>query len=418
MPDHQIVIKLSKDRFDEAQRRARDAGFRSATSYIREKIESFIDNPEELKSALEEARLIVDQELLDQIRQVDDDLMRMQQELQVFISETEELHEEFPLETLDSFEFKENFGSIPELPEFTDSTGATMEEPKTSRENTTDDTTSDTKNSTKFRPDVTTSHAITIDTGSATISRSESTPLDEQEKNIWRTPTQSFSPEIPEEEEIQPSAEESPKVEIEEPQQPQIEEVLSAVDEAHDELEEMADRAFSISPRLGEIEEVKGVMAIAEDDPLADLLDENLVEVMKSGETVKLESRIIEQQVSKETEEPEDVVQESTAIPEEDNREEEESPASEQDSSPELEQDSAQEEAEEEDIEEAIDESSEEDEPEEAENNETDENRPSDMILLNGSEEDDELDEDDQDEPEDDVQKHDLSSGPPPKRKK
>ena len=175
MPDHQIVIKLSKDRFDEAQRRARDAGFRSATSYIRERVESLIDNPEELKSALEEARLIVDQELLDQIRQVDDDLMRMQQELQVFISETEELHEEFPLETLDSFEIKENFGSIPELPEFTDSTGATMEEPKTSRENTTDDTTSDTKNSTKFRPDVTTSHAITIDTGSATISRSEST---------------------------------------------------------------------------------------------------------------------------------------------------------------------------------------------------------------------------------------------------
>lgn len=412
MPDHQIVIKLSKDRFDEAQRRARDAGFRSATSYIREKIESFIDNPEELKSALEEARLIVDQELLDQIRQVDDDLMRMQQELQVFISETEELHEEFPLETLDSFEFKENFGSIPELPEFTDSTGATMEEPKTSRENTTDDTTSDTKSSTKYRPDATASHAITIDTGSATISRSESTPLDEQEKNIWRTPTQSFSPEIPEEEEIQPSAEESPKVEIEEPQQPQIEEVLSAVDEAHDELEEMADRAFSISPRLGEIEEVKGVMAIAEDDPLADLLDENLVEVMKSGETVKLESRIIEQQVSKETDEPEDVVQESTAVPEVDDREKEESSASEQDS--------AQEEAEEEEeeIEEAIDESSEEEEPEEAENNETEENRASDMILLNGSEEDDELDEDDQDEPEDDVQKHDLSSGPPPKRKK
>lgn len=414
MPDHQIVIKLSKDRFDEAQRRARDAGFRSATSYIREKIESFIDNPEELKSALEEARLIVDQELLDQIRQVDDDLMRMQQELQVFISETEELHEEFPLETLDSFEFKENFGSIPELPEFTDSTGATMEEPKTSREKITDDTTSDTKSSTKYRPDATASHAITIDTGSATISRSESTPLDEQEKNIWRTPTQSFSPEIPEEEEIQPSAEESPKVEIEEPQQPQIEEVLSAVDEAHDELEEMADRAFSISPRLGEIEEVKGVMAIAEDDPLADLLDENLVEVMKSGETVKLESRIIEQQVSKETDEPEDVVQESTAVPEVDDREKEESSASEQDSA----QEEAEEEEEEEEIEEAIDESSEEEEPEEAENNETDENRPSDMILLNGSEEDEDLDEDDQDEPEDDVQKHDLSSGPPPKRKK
>lgn len=413
MPDHQIVIKLSKDRFDEAQRRARDAGFRSATSYIREKIESFIDNPEELKSALEEARLIVDQELLDQIRQVDDDLMRMQQELQVFISETEELHEEFPLETLDSFEFKENFGSIPELPEFTDSTGATMEEPKTSREKITDDTTSDTKSSTKYRPDATASHAITIDTGSATISRSESTPLDEQEKNIWRTPTQSFSPEIPEEEEIQPSAEESPKVEIEEPQQPQIEEVLSAVDEAHDELEEMADRAFSISPRLGEIEEVKGVMAIAEDDPLADLLDENLVEVMKSGETVKLESRIIEQQVSKETDEPEDVVQESTAVPEVDDREKEESSASEQDSA----QEEAEEE-EEEEIEEAIDEGSEEEEPEEAENNETDENRPSDMILLNGSEEDEDLDEDDQDEPEDDVQKHDLSSGPPPKRKK
>lgn len=411
MPDHQIVIKLSKDRFDEAQRRAREAGFRSATSYIREKVESLIDNPEELKSALEEARLIVDQELLDQIRQVDDDLMRMQQELQVFISETEELQEEFPLETLEAYAIQESFATIPELPElpeFTDSTGATMEEPAPSQKDITVNTT--------IHPDSATSHAITLDTGSATISRSESTPLDERERNIWRTPTQSFSPEVPEEEEIQPWAEDSPTVENEEPPQPQpqIEVVLTTVDQAHDELEDMADRAFSISPRLGQIEEVKSTIAIAEDDPLADLLDENLVEVMKSGETVKLESRIIEQQVSEETEdseEPEEPEEIETI------RESEDSLDSEIETNPESEreplQDEEENENEEDDEDSTIAENS-----EESEEPDDNEDEPSDMILLNGSEDDDEFSEDDQDEPDDDVQKHDLSAGPPPKRKR
>ena len=406
MPDHQIVIKLSKDRFDEAQKRARDAGFRSATSYIREKVESLIDNPEELKSALEEARLIVDQELLDQIRQVDDDLMRMQQELQVFISETEELQEGFPLETLKPYEIQESFATIPELPEFTDSTGATMEEPTLHQKDITVDTTIDTINNTTILPNPITSHAITLDTGSATISRSESTPLDEREKNIWRTPTQSFSPEVPEEEDIQPWAEDSPTLENDELPQPQIEEVLSAVDQAHDELEEMADRAFSISPRLGQIEEVKGTIAIAEDDPLADLLDENLVEVMKSGETVKLESRIIEQQVSEEIEEPEE---NETILEKDDSLE------SETETGPESEQEPVQEEEEDDDddSDSTNDENSE--EPEELEDSE---DEPADVILLNGSEDDDEFHEDDPDEPDDDVQKHDLSAGPPPKRKK
>lgn len=396
MPDHQIVIKLSKDRFDEAQRRAREAGFRSATSYIREKVESLIDNPEELKSALEEARLIVDQELLDQIRQVDDDLMRMQQELQVFISETEELQEGFPLETLEPYAIQESFATIPELPEFTDSTGATMEEPTPSQKHTINNTT--------IHPDSTTSHAVTIDTGSATISRSESTPLDEREKNIWRTPTQSFSPEVPEEEEIQPWAEDSPRLENEESPQPRIEEVLSAVDQAHDELEEMADRAFSISPRLGEIEETKGTIAIAEDDPLADLLDENLVEVMKSGETVKLESRIIEQQVSEEKEDSEEPEEIETIVENEDSLDYT------IETNPESEQEPAREE---EDDDSTIVENSE--EPEEPEDSE---DGPSDLIFLNGSEDDDKFHEDDQDEPDDDIQKHDLSAGPPPKRKK
>ncbi|HMO20967.1 MAG TPA: hypothetical protein PKC98_08365, partial [Candidatus Melainabacteria bacterium] len=268
------------------------------------------------------------------------------------------------------------------------------------------DTTIDTINNTTILPNPITSHAITLDTGSATISRSESTPLDEREKNIWRTPTQSFSPEVPEEEDIQPWAEDSPTLENEELPQPQIEEVLSAVDQAHDELEEMADRAFSISPRLGQIEEVKGTIAIAEDDPLADLLDENLVEVMKSGETVKLESRIIEQQVSEEIEEPEE---NETILEKDDSLE------SETETGPESEQEPVQEEEEDDDddSDSTNDENSE--EPEELEDSE---DEPADVILLNGSEDDDEFHEDDPDEPDDDVQKHDLSAGPPPKRKK
>lgn len=52
------------------------------------------------------------------------------------------------------------------------------------------------------------------------------------------------------------------------------------VDQVSDELEELADRAFAISPRLGTTEEprARAELRVSDDDPLRDLLDDTLVE--------------------------------------------------------------------------------------------------------------------------------------------
>lgn len=390
MPDHQIVIKLDKKRFNEAQRLAKEAGYRSATSFLRERVVSLLDNPEgEVGSS---------ESVLKAIHQLDSEILKMQQEMQVFISEAEENYENFGA---DDYEFPETEN----LTIFSDSEGATFEEELPADFDTTSN--------------IITEHSKT----QTTDTTSDTTNKDEKEKNVWRAPTRDFSPEEEEYDEdvdqivdqnIGKAAEEQQEeipaqtaqdvdpgqaAEIGKASTPDMEEVLSAVDEANDELEEMADRAFSISPRLGSFDEAQSALPITEDDPLAELLDDTLLEVMKTGEQAPLESRIVQHQLM---EEPaaENLKTEETEPETETESEPVADPESEPDSEPEHipESNSA--------TDTEGDPESEEEEP--SQDQET---------AANSAQALQETDSDDT-EDEDDVERHDLSSGPPPKRRK
>ncbi len=426
MPDHQIVIKLDKKRFNEAQRLAKQAGYRSATSFLREQVVSLLDNPDgELDSP---------EFLLETIHQIDAEILKMQQEMQVFINEAEENYDQ---SGNDFYEFPEtnNFG------QFSDSRGATMEEAGASDYATIIDTT--TKNKSKE-----------LD---ATTYAASSTNTDDREKIIWRAPVKDIPLEEEDPAERQPITEPAPSKEndqqqvqeeqisdpieqapeadtaeiISEPEPtastsnpekgespeeakaaaithsaPDMQEVLSAVDEANDELEEMADRAFSISPRLGSFEDDHNSFPISEDDPLADLLDDTLLEVMKTGENAPLETRIVEHQFeeSPEDTEPEDMEPENTEP-------EEESEAS----KPNAHQSAYDQKKNTEQVEEPTQLTEQEQEPEteeeqmEEEDSDQEQKSPDSSMVT---------DNDEDEEPEDDVERHDLSSGPPPKRRK
>lgn len=385
---------------------------------------SLLDNPDgELDSP---------EFLLETIHQIDGELLKMQQEMQVFINETEENYDQ---SGNDFYEFPEtdNFGH------FSDSRGATMEEAGASDHATTIDTTI--KNKPKE-----------LDT---TTYATSTTNTDDREKIIWRAPVKDIPLEEEEPVERQPVTEPAPSRENDQQQVqeeqisdpieqtaeadtleitsepeptastsnlekgespeeakasaithsgPDMQEVLSAVDEANDELEEMADRAFSISPRLGSFEDDHNSFPISEDDPLADLLDDTLLEVMKTGENAPLETRIVEHQFE---ESPEDLEPENTE-PEEENEA----------SKPNAHQSAYDQEENAEQAEEPTQLTEPEPENKEPENEEEEtveedsdqEQKSPDSSMVTDNDEDE--------EPEDDVERHDLSSGPPPKRRK
>lgn len=277
MPDHQIVIKLDSEQFDEAQRLAKGAGFRSASSFIRERIVTIIektkDNPDAIQDMLPE--------LPGRIKKIDSDISRIQQELQIFIAEQDQINSS-QLESIPE-NITDSKAPEPDFPIFSDQVGATF-----SSEQTND---SDERLQSKLE-------AREI----ATFTKEPDQESNEKEKNSWRsneelpvseeeieekTEPVSDPPEGPDQKQTDSSPTE-PEIQTENEQpnpsnssnQPDLEEVLEAVNEANDELEEMADRAFSISPRLGPIEPkpVPTQVELLEDDPLADLLDEHLVD--------------------------------------------------------------------------------------------------------------------------------------------
>lgn len=251
LPDHQIVVKLNKEQFEEAQKLAKIAGLRSATAYVRERVIEILKNPERLNELGKLAN-----ELPYRIRGVDNEIERIQRDLQQFIDEsdyssqsTNELKNETP-----DYQFE---------PEPLESSHSKDAEETIDLSSTIDSSLTE----------------AVFDTTSNTIKNpveASNYQSNEVEKNVWRSEPQVDKTDELEEEELQAAlaADPVPGSSSDSIKEPEMQEVLDAVDEANDELEEMADRAFSISPRLGVIE----TTGTEEDDPLADLLDEHLID--------------------------------------------------------------------------------------------------------------------------------------------
>ena len=265
MPDHQIVVKLNKEQFEEAQRLAKLAGLRSATAYVREKILELLEDPQ-IFSELGGFAL----ELPHRIIGVDRDIERIQTDLQQFINESEQANYEFNYRLSEQINLKLEEEARPSRQE---SNKTDSNEPEL--QSTIDLASSLGQSMTDSVFDTTSN--INEPKIEATSYRN-----DDVEKNVWRAePQQDITDQI-EEEEMQ-AALNSDSITVsgsfDSPapsQEIKMQAVLDAVDDANDELEEMADRAFSISPRLGVIE--TSGPTIEADDPLADLLDEHLID--------------------------------------------------------------------------------------------------------------------------------------------
>ncbi|MCA9805537.1 MAG: hypothetical protein KC777_26385 [Cyanobacteria bacterium HKST-UBA02] len=311
MREHQIVITLKTDQFEEAQRLARQAGASSASTYLRDRIVALLEGGDETRDSAESTRKI------QRLARLARDLTRMHRDLQVYVAE--------------SWHDTEN-----EVPE------AQTEIPVVLRED-------EPAESKSAAPDA--FAGMEIFTSQPEIARSLAAPLADFEKAAS----------------IARHYQETGTV--------NMDQVLEAVSEANDELEELADRAFAISPRLGAIEDPDAGPVFDEDDPLNELLEDTLLKKMSGGR--KQPARQAKRQKPHQPVEPKELA----PAPEE--PEPEPAPEPEPEPAPEAEPEA-------------------EPEPESKQD-------PEDI-------EDDE--DDDKDESSSSSGIHDLSSGPPPKRRK
>ena len=364
MPDHQIVIKLDKDQFDEAQRLAKLAGFRSASTFIRERVVSIIkDGGEgnELETLIPNLPL--------KIKNIDSDLSRIQHELKMFISETDLTP--IPVQSIVE---KQNapdtsFDSQLSFAEFSDQTGATIE-----------------LNDPVYHTGKETSSSELVITDNTSVETKKELPVPDQnehekEKSVWQSGDKSTDTTL-ENMEIQPDASHKESA-------PEVKEAVEAAEIANDELEEMADRAFSISPRLGALDPNKGPIPLSDDDPLADLLDEHLVDKLITPAGMDFDPEPEPEPEPESEPEPEPESEPEPEIPATDSPKTETKPKKKKKkakSDPEI----------------------------KPESNESS-SEPNKIEESDKAEEEADKNSDDSDE---DVKKHDLSGGPPPKRRK
>jgi|GEM_PF-2235261 len=219
MREHQIVITLKTDQFEEAQRLARQAGASSASTYLRDRILALLEGHDQTRDTAESTRKV------QRLARLARDLTRMHRDLQVYVAESWHDTENEPSE------------SQTEIPIF-----SSKDEPAGSK---------------SASPD--TFASMEIFASETEIARSLAAPLAEFEKAAS----------------IARNYQDTGRV--------NMDQVLEAVSEANDELEELADRAFAISPRLGAIEDPDAGPLLDEDDPLNELLEDTLLKKMSGG---------------------------------------------------------------------------------------------------------------------------------------
>lgn len=312
MREHQVVINLKREQFEEVQRLARLAGSRSPSAFLRDRVLNLLGMEQAEHVQQRDAGIAKTSTDLNSVNQ---ELARMHRELQVFIAES-----------LSSgaylFELESEQGGFEEPPppyveverqleraqEILSSYGRTPDTttygaPQTSHQGTPDPASSMASGSTENSQ--TASIAQPAENHQSTGGPSGSTPQTSfsgygstsfssgsgtigsrmssfqnaskysnlfssgmfdtrqlSDSDVWMTPEIDDVP-------ANSSLGLPPGVGTNEP-----------VDQVSDELEELADRAFAISPRLGTTEEPRArtELRVPDDDPLRDLLDDTLVE--------------------------------------------------------------------------------------------------------------------------------------------
>lgn len=241
MREHQIVINLKTEHFEEAQRLARQAGAKSASAFLRDKLVDLLEfesgqaNPDNQFSQAKQERLA----------RLSRDLTRMHRELQVYVAEswheTDQIAEKSEATgkspTSDAvasisnpeepINFEAALQAIDSMDLFGAKFGANKEAQTTGGA---DSSLSATLLQTQAGYEKAADFAQRFQNSGIPISESNNVP----------TPT----------------------------------------NQSEDDLEELADRAFAISPRLGAIEDPDAGPLLEEDDPLKDLLDDTLVKKM------------------------------------------------------------------------------------------------------------------------------------------
>lgn len=258
MREHQIVISLKADQFEEVQRLARAAGVRSVSAFVRQRLLTMLGvNAGGLKVQPESAQET-------DLTQISEELQRMQRELQVFIAESLSQGSYWGAEPLDLSmtlpDVQDEWGDLTPEPEEDDDEpirGAIPDSPWS-------------RLTQSWSTQVPGAVQPTGDLAQSLIEPDQFNPTEppQPEPPPAEVPIDIFAPEKSQRV-IQSAKPEFWRSNSQPPES--LTKLLEGFGESKDELENLAERAFAISPRLGAMD---ANYRLPSQDPLADLLPE------------------------------------------------------------------------------------------------------------------------------------------------
>lgn len=253
MREHQIVISLKADQFEEVQRLARAAGVRSVSAFVRQRLLAMLGvNAGGLKVQPESAQET-------DLTQISEELQRMQRELQVFIAESLSQGSYWGAEPLDLSvtlpDVQDEWGDLTPEPDEDDEPirGALPDSPWS-----------------RLTQSWSTQIPGAVQPASVAPSsiESEISEPPQPEPPPPEVPIDIFAPEKTSRV-IQSAKPEFWRSDSQPPES--LAKLLEGFGENKDELENLAERAFAISPRLGAMD---ANYRLPSQDPLAELLPE------------------------------------------------------------------------------------------------------------------------------------------------
>lgn len=278
MREHQIVISLKPEQFEEVQRLARAAGVRSVSAFVRQRLLSMLGvNAGALKVQPESTQET-------DLTQISEELQRMQRELQVFIAESLSQGTYWGAEPLDLSmtlpDVQDDWGDLapPEEQQEDDEPipGAVPNSPWSRL----------TQSWSTQVPGAVQPSDSTIDPAPYRFHQDQAQQKPEQPPEV---PLDIFAPE--KSVVIQSAKPEFWRANNTQPPE-SLAKLLEGFGESKDELENLAERAFAISPRLGSMD---ANYRLPSQDPLADLLPEAAraaqSDALRNQESTSLEER-------------------------------------------------------------------------------------------------------------------------------